>query len=199
MDSLVDTLNVGTKNIVDVPGCEAQENIDDHGEEGIADNDIDFEVQVFGPDDDADAELHDYEPSDLDDLVWDDDDRFVDYDNPDLDELDWGDERQADYDHPDLDALDWWLDAVTIVATRVDAYLDEILDFVSLEICCKLDETVCEAVINTGSCEDLATSSIVCIAAHNVLLALQAEIVDDCLIEFFDFISLEIWFCLPLL
>jgi hypothetical protein len=37
------------------------------------------------------------------------------------------------------------LDAVMVVASRVDTCLDELLDFISLESCCQLDELVCEA------------------------------------------------------
>jgi hypothetical protein len=128
----------------------------------------------------------------LDDLAWCDDERHADYDNPDLEELDWGDERHADYDNPDLDAVDWWLDAVMVVAERFDICLYELLDFISLESCCHLDESVCEAANNFGSCEDLATSFAVCFAAHIVSLALQADCVDACLNELLAFISLEI-------
>jgi hypothetical protein len=86
----------------------------------------------------------DEEHPDLDSLPWCAFDPFEDLENPDLDWLadvallmpGGDDERHADYDNPDLDAFDWWLEAFFVASARADACLDELLNFISLEICC---------------------------------------------------------------
>ena len=86
----------------------------------------------------------DEEHPDLDSLPWCAFDPFEDLENPDLDWLadvalhmpGGDDERHADYDNPDLDAFDWWLEAFSVALERADACLDELLNFISLEICC---------------------------------------------------------------
>jgi len=91
----------------------------------------------------AQANLDEEHP-DLDSLPWCAFDPFEDLENPDLDWLadvallmpGGDDERHADYDNPDLDAFDWWLEAFFVASARADACLDELLNFISLEICC---------------------------------------------------------------
>jgi hypothetical protein len=87
VDILVATLNDGTEPLVAVPSCEAQDIIDDHGDDGTADNNIDFEAHNV---------------------------------------------------------------SFALQADCVDACLNELLDFISLEICCTFDDAPSKAVTSHG-------------------------------------------------